>query len=455
MKKILHLLNDRQFMKKVLFIAIPIMLQQMLTSSVNLLDNLMVGQLGDYAISGVAAANRFFSVGTFGMMGIITASSIFIAQYYGAKQHEHIQQSFRYSIVASLLVIMPFVLAGLLIPAQVAGFFNPDPQLADLVSRYMPLAALTFVPQALSLSVGSAMRSLGNTKLPLYSSVIALFANAFLNYVFIFGHFGFPELGVLGAALGTLIARFIELGFLLLMLKNNDFAFKTRIVDMFKIEKHVIKTITLRGVPLVINEILWAGGHAVLFKFYATRGTFVMSAMAILQTTSDLFFVLFAGMASATTIMVAQPLGSNKLDLAKENAWKMFAFATLLSLFFALGLFGASFIVPGLYNISDDIHHLATTMIRIQAGFFWIYMLNAQSYFTLRAGGDMMNTLILDAGFMWCVNIVVVGSLAYFTNVSIFVLFIAGQLTDIIKLMISLRFVKQERWVKNLTHVEI
>lgn len=451
MNRILKVLKNKDFMKTVMVVAMPIMLQQLLTNSVNLLDNLMVGQLGGFAISGVAASNKFFGIATFGTMGIITASSIFIAQFYGAQQKQHIQQSFRYALIASQLITMPFVIAGLLFPVQIASFFNNDPGLAQMVSIYMPFAALTFVPQALSMTIGFSMRSIGKTKLPLYSSIIALIGNAFFNYALIFGHFGFPELKILGAAIGTLIARFLELSFLLFILNKSSIPFKTQITDLFQIEKRIISAITSRGIPLVINEIFWSGGMALLFKFYATRGTFVMSSMSILQTTTDLFFILFGGMAAATTIVVAQPLGRNELEKAKENAYNMFAFAVVLAVIFGVLILGASFVTPNLYNVSNEIKILATNMIRVQGFFFWIYMLNTQAYFTLRAGGDMMATLKMDAGFMWLINLPLVGILAYFTSFNIFVLFIVGQMTDLIKLTISLRFVKQEGWVKNLT----
>lgn len=454
MNRLVSVIKNREFMKKVMVIALPIMIQQLITNSVNLLDNLMVGQLGGFAISGVAAANKFFMIGAFGTMGIVIASSIFIAQFYGAKQTQHIKESFRYSIIASLIIMLPFVLAGIFLPVQIAGFFNSDPGLAEVVSVYMPVAALTFIPMAISMAIASAMRSLGNTKLPLYASLLALVNNAFFNYVLIFGHFGFPRLGVLGAALGTLIARVVELGFLLYLLKKNDFVFKTRVIDLFVIEKRLIQRITVRGIPLVINELLWSSGQALLFKFYATRGAYVMSSMTILQTTADLFFILFGGMAAATTILVAQKLGSNELEEAKENAFSLFGFAVLLALLFGVLMFTTSFVVPNLYAVSAEIKALAANMIRIYAVFFWIYMLNTQSYFTLRAGGDMMATLKLDAGFMWLINLPIVGLLAYFTSANIYVVFIAGQLTDLLKLGISLFFVRQEGWVKNLTDEE-
>lgn len=444
-------LKDKKFMKKVLVVAIPMMLQQLITNSVNLLDNLMVGQLGDYAISGVATSNKFFMVGVFAMMGIVTAASIFMAQYNGAKKQKELVESFRYALVGSIVVMLPFVVAALLFPTQIISFFNKDPELVAAAKLYLPLAAITFIPQALSFTIQNAMRSLGHTKYPLMASIISVISNAFFNYTFIFGHFGAPQLGITGAALGTLIARIIELTFILVVYFRSPWPFKTNIQELLSIPMEIIKKITTKSIPLLINEIGWSGGMAMLFKFYSTRGAVAIAGMTIASTTTDLFFVLFSGMAVATNVIVAHELGADNLQVAKKYGYQLLQFAVIMSLMFAIVLFSVSFLTPHLYDVSSEVKDIAGTIIRVQGFFFWIYMFNAQVFFIIRAGGDIRSTLIMDAGYMWFVNLVVVSFVAYQTNWNIYGIYIAGQATDILKMIISGTFFRKEKWVTNMT----
>lgn len=444
-------IGDKEFFKLALYVAIPLMLQQLITSSVNLVDNLMVGQLGDAALGGVAAVNRFYMIANYGIMGVASASAIFIAQYFGANDENHMKQSFRTNLIFSYGIATIFFLLGLLVPQVIVTFFIKDPEIVNMGLEYIKIAAWTFLPLAMSIPITSAMRAVGNTKTPLMVSVIAVLTNTVLNYCLIFGNFGMPALGVTGAAIATLIARCLEMSILLYLLFKGDFPFKTNFLKVFHISKKLVKAIVLKAAPLALNEVLWAGGMATLFKFYATRGSEVMSGYSIASTTSDLFFVLFGGMAAASTVLISQPLGANKLEKAKDNAYKLIGFSLMLSIVFALLMFGSSFIIPHFYNVSATANHVAVQTLRVMSVFFWIYMANTICYFILRAGGDTKSTLFMDSVYMWGFNIPLVGLLTYLTKLPIIELYIIGQLTDIVKLFIAYSLVKREKWVKNLT----
>ncbi len=444
--------GDRAFVKAALAVAIPLMLQQLITSSVNLVDNLMVGQLGDAALGGVATTNRFYMIAIFSTFGILAAAGIFIAQYYGAKDENHMKQSFRFSILSSYVVILPFAALGLFRPDLVLSFFTDDAAIIAAGTQYISMATFSFIPMALSLSIVSAMRSIGETKIPLYVGIIAVLVNAFFNYALIFGHFGLPQLGVTGAGLATLISRIVEVSILLVVMWVKPFPFTTRLDRMFEISPKIVRNVSIKAAPLAINELMWAFGMATLFKFYAIRGPEVISGISISSTTADLFFTLFGGVAVATTVLVSQPLGANKLDEARANGYKMLGMSVVMAASFGVLMFISSFIVPNFYNVSDEARHIAQTMLRIMSFMFWIYMGTAQCYFILRAGGDTKSTLLMDSGFMWLVNIPVVAMLTYFTGFNVFALYLAGQSTDFVKLAFSYSLVKKEKWVVNLTH---
>jgi putative MATE family efflux protein len=443
--------RNKSFYLKVLAIAVPFMLQQLITSSVNLLDNLMVGQLGDASIAGVAAANRFYFVAIFSLFGVNGAASIYMAQFFGAKRRAGVQQSFRFNLITGYLMVIPFIVIGSWHPEWIMRLFTQEADVVQQGALYLRMATLSYIPFAFSMVVSNAMRSLGETKLPLYISIVSVLSNAFLNYGLILGNFGFPALGVLGAAIATILSRTIEFIAYVIILKRRSFYFETRLVDIFKIPPKLLRVLIKKSIPLTLNEVLWSSGMAMLFAFYSTRGKEVMAGMSISGSVADLFFTLFGGMAVATTVIISQNLGANKLDEARDDAYRMIGFSMMLAALMGMTMFVSSFFVPNWYNVSAYSKEVATTLLRIMSLMFWIYMHNGQSFFILRAGGDIKSTMLMDSIFMWAVNLPVVAAFAYFSPYNVYVLYMAGQATDLIKLVLARSLIKREGWLQNLT----
>ena len=444
--------GNKQFNLAVISVAIPIMLQNLVTTSVNLVDSLMVGQLGDAAIGGVAAVNRFFMIMNFGTLGVVSAVGIFIAQYFGAKNEQKMKESFRFSISASYVIILPFFLMALCFPKEILHFFTTDEQLIETGVNYLRVVCFTFLPLGCSLALSSAMRCIGETKIPLVVSIISVCTNTFFNYCFIFGNFGFPCLGVVGAAYATMIARIVELSVLLLVMAKFPFPFKTKVSELFHVPLSLVQTIAIKAAPLCLNELLWSGGNAMMLKLYGTRGSHVLSGYAITTTMTDIFYTLFSGMAVATTVMVAQQLGADHLEKAKENGYHMIGFSFCVAVIFSCFMYLVSYTVPYLYgSASLDVLAVAQKMIHVQAFCFILYTINTQNYFIVRAGGDTRSTLIMDSGFMWLFTIPVLSLIAYFTNINIYAMYLIGQSSELLKLMLSTRLLRKEKWVVNLT----
>ncbi len=454
MKGLKKFIGTREFYHTAMVVAIPLMLQQLITSSVNLVDNLMVGQLGDMALAGVASVNKFYLIATYGTNGLLAAAAIFIAQFYGAGNQEKIKESFRFSVVFASLIMILFFALGSFFPSVIVGYFTSEEQILYQGIAYLRIAAWTFLPMAMTLSISSALRAVGETKIPLYVSIVAVITNTVLNYGLIFGHFGFPRMEVQGAALATLIARCAEAGILLLILHKVEFPFKTGLRQLFHVPFDLAKKILIKAAPLTANEVMWSLGMATLFKLYGTRGPEVIAGYSIANTVSDIFFVLFSGMAAASTVLISHHLGANELEEARRNGYRLLGLSVILSAVFAVLMFGSSFVAPHWYQVSMQSKETAQTILQIMALMFWIYMINTQCYFTLRAGGDTKSTFFMDSVYMWCVNIPLVSFIAYQTDFNIFQLYIVGQLTDLIKMIIAYRMVKKERWVVNLTHLD-
>ena len=446
-----ELFNDKNLMKKCSSIAIPIMFQSLIISAVNLVDNLMVGQLGDIAISGVASANKYYDVISMVIFSVIASCIIFLSQYNGAENYEKMKETFRFTIVSTYIVLLFGFLLVLLFPSQLIQFIIDDPAIIDAGTRYFRYAAFSYLPMGISYAVSSSMRAVGDTKTPLVISIISVLTNCVLDYVLIFGKFGMPRLEIEGAAIATIIARVFELILCLLALSRGEYSFKTDIKDIFKFSKDLAKTIIIKAWPLVLNEIAWNMGMVTLMKAYSSRGSTVNAAYSIAVTVSDLFFALFSGMATASSILIGTPLGANKLQEARDNGYKLICFSLYMSIFFGAGLFLSSFSISLIYqNLSSDVVSYASRFLRCQGLLYWIYMFNVQCYFTLRSGGDTKSTMFLDCGYMWAINIPVVCILTYLTNLPVFMVYVLGQLTDLGKGVLAYSIVRKERWVKNL-----
>jgi len=446
------LLNDKNIIKSSLKLAIPIMIQTLVVSSVNLIDNLMVGMLGDASLSAVVSANKYYSIISFTVNSSIAACIIFLAQYNGANNIKKMKESFRFSIVAAYFLLTISFLIVFIFPTQLIKFIIDDEAIILEGAKYLRLAAFSYLPMGITMCISGSLRAIGDSKTPMIASIISIIINAILDYMLIFGFAFIPSMGVEGAAIATIIARIVEAMMLFIVLKRNNYPFDSRIVDLFDFSNDLAKNIIIKALPIAINEIFWQFGMTVLLKAYSFRGSTINSAYSIAITVSDIFFILFSGMAVASTVLIGTPLGANKIDEARDNGYKIIVLAVILSVFFGGGLFLSSFFIHLIYpNVSQEALMTAKIFLRCMGLMYWLYMFNAQCYFTLRAGGDTKSTLFMDSGFMWCVNIPLVLLLAYKTNINVYLVYLIGQSTDILKSFISFSMVKKEKWIKNLT----
>lgn len=442
---------DKAFLLACLSFAVPVMLQQVINSLVSLLDNLMVASLGDIALSGVTAANQYYFILQSAIFGFSSCGSVFIAQFYGAKDHKKLIESFNFTLLISIVVSVLFFVLGLFFKEEIIAFFIKDDLVVKSGVKYFNIILYTYIPLAISIVYSMSIRSCGETKIPLIISTLSVFINAIFNFLLIFGLLGFPRLELAGAAIATLIARVFEMICFISISKIKDFPINSKLNEIFDISIELSKKIFLKAIPLSANEIFFALGMALLTKFYSTRGTSVMSGMAVASTISNIFFILFGGMSIVTNIYVSQKLGANKIEEARENAYKLFGVSAFLSIMFSIGLFISAFLVQYIFfDLSSEAKQIAFIAVIIQAIFYVVYNVTTQCYFTLRAGGDNVNTLIMDSLFMWAFNIPVMFLLAYFTEISFIYLYLTGQFIELIKLVYSFRIVVKETWLVNL-----
>lgn len=454
------LIGTKDFYKRVFVLTIPIMIQQGITNFVNMLDNVMVGTIGQAESTGVAVSNQLIFVFNLCVFGAISGAGIFTAQYFGKGDLEGVKQTFRFKIIfCSLISILGITLLLFKNHSLITFYLNSEDN-ADLAFKslgfaksYLYIMIIGLLPYTIAQCYGSTLRETGESTVPMIAGVSAVAINLSLNYVLIYGKFGAPRLGVNGAAIATVVSRFAELAILIFytLIKRQKCRF---ILDGWKsyyISFKLIGQIFKKGMPLMINETMWAAGMATVNALYARRGIDVVAANNISQTFFNVFSVAFFSVGIADGIILGHDLGAGKDKTeVKDTAFKLIAFSVFIGIIVAMLYAISAIFIPRIYNISDSAKSLATSLMQITALTIPIDAFAHASYFTLRSGGKVIITLIFDCIFTWVVSVTAAFCLINFTSLSILMVFFIVQMLNIIKCILGYVFVKQGAWIKTI-----
>ncbi len=452
-------IGDKNFYKRILVLMIPIMIQNGITNFVSMLDNIMVGRIGTVEMTGVAVANQLIFVFNLCIFGAVSGAGIFGAQFFGKNDVKGVRDTFRFKVIFcvlfSLLAIGVFALwGGELTNLYLQGEGSAENAEASLkcAVEYINIMLIGLIPYAVVQCYGSTLRETGKAMIPMYAGIVAVCVNLCLNYVLIFGHFGFPAMGAKGAAIATVISRFTELLFVVVWTKMNSTT-NPFIVGAFaslKVPKGLVKDIAVKGMPLMVNEALWATGTAMLNQCYSLRGLDVVAANNISQTFFNVFSVAFMAVGAAIGIMLGQTLGAGETERAKEESGKLIAFSLFVSVIVGAAYFVCADFIPQMYNTTDDIKFTATRLMQICAVAMPIDAFANASYFTLRSGGKTLITFLFDSCFVWCISVPAAFFMSRYTSLSILYLFAVCQALNIIKCIIGYIFVKKGMWIRNI-----
>ncbi len=453
-------IGDKKFYGMVLKVAVPIMIQNGISNFVNLLDNIMIGQVGTEKMSGVAIVNQLMFVLYLGLFGALAGPGIYGAQFFGSGNHEGVRHSLRYKIYISLALvgigILVFITAGESLMTLYLSEEVETAQSADMVLEYgkdyMLVMLFGLVPFAIEEAYASTLRECGQTRVPMLAGLAAVAVNLCLNYVLIFGKLGFPELGVTGAAIATVISRFVQSAIVVIWTHRHTgkMKFAAGLYKTLKIPSDLAKKITVKGLPLMANELLWSAGMAVLNQCYSRRGLDAVAGLNIASTFNNLFNVVFIAMGSAVAIMVGQLLGAGELKEARETDTRLIAFSVGSSVLMGAILFLLSPVFPEFYNSEDTVKELACGFIRISAVCMPLYAFMHASYFTLRTGGKTFVTFLFDSVFLWGISIPVAFIISRYTGMEVLMMFFCIQMIDVIKCIIGFILVKKGIWLQNL-----
>lgn len=459
MQKHRKFIGDKKFYLMVLGVALPIMIQNGITNFVSLLDNIMVGQVGTEQMSGVAIVNQLIFIYNLCIFGGVSGAGIFTAQYFGQGNHEGVRNTFRFKlwigvILTALAIAILFGAHEPLIRLYLTGDQGSQDMNATLGYgiSYLKVMLVGLPAFMIGQLYASTLRESGETMLPMKAGIIAVFVNLIFNYILIYGKFGAPALGVVGAAAATVLSRYVEMAIVVICTHKDKekYPFTEHLYRTIKVPAALTKQIIIKGTPLMVNETLWAGGMALLMQCYSVRGLNVVAAMNISNTISNLFNVVFIALGDSVAIIVGQLLGAGKMEEARDTDTKLIAFSVTICIVIGAMMALVSPLFPHLYNTTEEVRHMAATFIVEVAVFMPVNAFLHASYFTLRSGGKTIITFLFDSVFIWVASVPVAFVLSRFTGLSIYTIYFCVMSVDLIKCVIGFVLVKKGVWLQNI-----
>lgn len=447
------LIGSKGFYKMVLAICIPIVIQNGFTNLASLLDNIMIGQLGTLSMSGVSITNQLLQVFNVTIFGAMSGPGIFMAQFYGKKNKEGVENCFRIKLIIGIIITLLAIFLFYTFGQQLISLYlndNPQDNLKTLNygMDYLKIMIIGLIPFVITQVYSSSLRETGNTVLPMIASVVAVIVNFCINYILIFGHFGFPQLGVTGAAIGTVVSRVVEMSINIVGGYRNTYLKEAMVLK--KVPLSLTKEMLKRGLPLLCNEILWSILIALISQSYSTRGIIAVAAINITTTVTNFFMIVCYAMGNSISIVVGQQLGAGEIEKAKDYDLKMLFMNFVMCLAIGIVLFNVSSLIPQIYNTSLEVKALASQLLKIAACMLPIISIYYSSYFTMRAGGKTFLTFLFDSGYTFVFTFMSALLLTRLTSLPILTIYLLVQCVDIPKATLGLVLVRKGIWVHNI-----
>ncbi len=445
--------SNRVFYKEYFAIVLPLILQQFITIMLNIVDNIMVGTLGEQSIVAVGFAGKLFFIFLLTTFGACSGGGILIAQYFGKKDYVMLRKIFFITTIFAISFSIVFTVYGLFFADTFISFFTQDAHIIMLGKEYLRILVISFPFFAFSVSAMVALRSMGFTKVPLYITVVATAVNTFLNYSLIYGNFGFPELQTKGAAIATLVARTIECFCFAFIIFNKKYNLITSLKNYLDISKKTIKSFVKLSLPAFLAELLWSSGTMVLYAAYALLGTKAATALVVSEVLFSVGSVIFVGVSTGASIVIGQKLGAGQTQTAIWITRKIIKLALTLGILISVICFVIINPVLYFYSLEPDTRTLtkitliATSVIVFIKMFNWVLIVGI-----LRAGGDTFTAFVIDFLPIVLYAIPVAFLLPKFFPVALYTLMIVVNLEEVLKCYITIKRIQSRKWIKNLVH---
>lgn len=446
------LFNNKRFLKTLFKLALPIALQNLILSSLNLVDTIIIGGLGEYAIAGVGIANQYFFLLNLVLFGVVSGSSIFTAQYYGDNDIPNIKRILGLSIITSGTAAFIFFIVGFFFNNEILKIFSTDKLVISIGSDYLKIIVFSYVITAITFSYSFTLRSIGQVKIPMIISIIALAINTILNYLLVYGYFGMPKLGTNGSAIATLIARTIEMILMITVVYSKKLIIAAKLKEMLDLSLDFIKKFFKITTPVILNESIWALGVSMYAIAYARMGTEVIASTNISATIERITWVIFMGLGNACAIMIGTKIGEGNEDEAYLLAKRFIIICPALAILAGMIVFSTSGWMLSVYKVSPTVYNYSHNILMVFSIFLVAKVINYTSIIGIfRSGGDTRFCLILDTGGVWLIGVPLAFLGGLVLKLPIHLVYILIYIEEVVKLMFCIPRIISKKWINNLT----
>ena len=440
------------FYKLLITISIPIVIQNLISSSLNLVDNVMIGQLGETYIAATGLANQIYFIMTLILFGGNSGISIYIAQYWGKKETDKIKSVLSIGLIFALFVSTIFFIIGFVFPTQTLALMSKDTAVVSLGASYMRIVSLSYIITAISFAFGFSSRSVGHPKLPMTAAVVSLMINTVLNYILIFGKFGFPVMGIEGAAIATLIARVVEFIIIIGGIYKTIPVLAVSFKNFFTISSDLVKKVGKTAFPVILNEGFWSLGMTAYALVYARIGTEAVAAVMITNTVNNLFMVVGFGLGNASSVMLGNTLGAGEIDKAIDYNKKFLALSIIGGVIVgALIMAIGPFLVRNLYQLTPESYDITLKTLFILALFMSFKFYNTIIVIgTLRSGGDTVYSMAMEITSVWLIGVPLAALGGFVFKLPVYWVVAMVNIEEVFKVLIGLPRLLSNKWAKRL-----
>ena len=455
-QRVIGFYKDPEYFDNVRKIALPIIMQQLMFSLLNMLGIVFVGQKGDASVAAVGLAGQIAFLLNLVHFGIISGAAMFTAQFWGKRDIANLRRVLGLCLILAISASLIFFILAQFFPSQILRIYSKDAEVIALGTNYIRTFSWTFLFFAITFSYALVMRSTGNVKLPTTVSVGALFISTVLSYSLIFGKFGFPELGIQGAAVAMVIARFLECVTLLTVVYATKSPVAASFRELTGFDRVFFGKVIKPMLPVILNELFWSLGITTYNIIYGRMGTQAYAAMNIVATIEQVAFVVFIGVSNATSVLVGNRIGAGKEDEAYVYAGRSIGIGIVGGLLLGLVLQLVKGPVLSLYKVSPEVIENASYIINVVTFFLWVRVNNMTTVVgILRAGGDTRFSLFLDGIIIWIVGVPMAYIAAFIFGLPVYFVYLFAMSEEAVKWILGIRRYLSRKWINNLTmHVE-
>ncbi len=447
----LNNIKNTELLRMLAKVALPIALQSLIGSSLSLIDNLMVGSLGELELNAVGVSVQIFFIHWMLLYGFMGGSATYISQFYGVKDFKNIRRTTGFALTIAIVIGVLFFIAGMIFPQYILRIFTSFPEVIEAGTGYVRIGAVTFLMLSVTQPFTVALRATQQTKFPMYASITALASNTFLNYVFIFGKFGAPAMGIHGAALATAIARFIEMCLVLFMTFGRDNVLRGNIKEFAGYSRELARKIFMTALPTTANETLWGIGTSLYIAAFARIGIAEGAAVQACNTVNNLFSMAAFSIGDAVLILVGQKLGEGKTELAFNMSKKMTVMGLAAGLVMGMGLILAGRPLLGLFDFTEEGSEYAVKILMVYGATMWLSLYNGiQITGNLRCGGDTKYAMITEVSTVWLIGVPMAFIASLYLHWPVYFALLAVKAEELVKGIILTRRYISRKWLNNV-----